>query len=56
MVSGLLDFGIPYLDPESTAWDPESKTVLDSLTWSDRVMPGAFGIVDGLVTLLSQAV
>ena len=32
------------------------KFVLDSLTWGDRVMPGAFGIVEGLVTLLSQAV
>ena len=60
VVSGLLGFGIlnaaqGVLDPESTAWNPESNTVLDSLTWSDRVMPGAFGIVEGLVTLLSEA-
>ena len=52
----LNESGIPYLDPESTAWNPESKTVLDSLTWGDRVIPGAFGMVEGLVTLLSQAV
>ena len=39
----LNESGIPYLDPES-------KTVLDSLTWSDRVMPGGFGIVGGPVT------
>ena len=52
----LNESGIPYLDPESTAWNPESETVLDSLTWSDRVIGGAFGIVEGLVTLLSQAV
>ena len=45
----LNESGIPYLDPES-------KTVLDSLTWSDRVMPGAFGMVEGPLTLLSQAV
>ena len=24
-------------DPESSTWNPESKTVLDSLTWSDEV-------------------
>ena len=23
-------------NPESTAWTPESKTVLDSLTWGDK--------------------
>ena len=28
-------------------WNPE---------WGDRVMPGAFGMVEGPVTLLSQAV
>ena len=65
VVSALLGFGIlnaaqavQSLDPESTAWpNPESKpTVLDSLSWGDRVMPGAFGMVEGLLTLLSQAV
>ena len=59
VVSGLLGFGILNAAqgvPESTAWNPESKTVSDSLTWSDRVMPGAFGMVEGLVTLLYQAV
>ena len=25
-------FGVQYLDPESTPWNPESKTVLNSLT------------------------
>ena len=48
--------GIQSLDPEFTAWNPESNTVLDSLTWGDRVMPGAFGMVEGPVTLLSQVV
>jgi len=23
-------------NPESTAWNPESKTVLDSLTWGEK--------------------
>ena len=47
---------IQSLDPGSTAWNQESNTALDSLTWGDRVIPGAFGMVEGLVTLLSQAV
>ena len=25
------------LDPESTAWNPESKTVLDSVAWGDSL-------------------
>ena len=64
VVSGLLGFGIlnaaqrgsgiQSLDPEFTAWNPESKTVLDSLTWGNRVMSGAFRMVEGLVTLLSR--
>ena len=33
--SNMLESGIHYPDPESTAWNPESKTVLDSLTWSE---------------------
>ena len=58
VVSGLLGLWnaeCSLRSPESST-NPESKSVLDSLTWSDRVMPGAFGIVEGLVTLLSQAV
>ena len=27
---------IQFLETESTAWDPESKTVLDSLTWDKK--------------------
>ena len=54
-IAGLWNPEYSLRSPESSA-NPESKSVLDSLTWSDRVMPGAFGIVEGLVTLLSQAV
>ena len=25
-------------NPKSTAWDPESKTVLDSLTWGELII------------------
>ena len=28
--------GFQCLESESTAWNPTSKTVLDSLTWGDR--------------------
>ena len=31
-------------DPESTAWNPESKTVLDSLTWGEMKHEGLFCI------------
>ena len=46
--------GIQSLDAEFTAWNPESNTVLDSLTWGYRVMPGAFRMVEGLVTILRR--
>ena len=26
-----------YWNPESTVWNPESKTVLDSLTWGEKM-------------------
>ena len=28
---------IQFLNPETTAWNPESKSVLDSVTWGDLV-------------------
>ena len=34
-------FGIRNLlsrNPESTGWNPESKTVMDSLTWGDPIV------------------
>ena len=30
--------GIQYLESRITAWSPESKTVLDSLTWGDKLL------------------
>ena len=33
---GIRDPGL--WNPESTAWNPESRTVLDSLTWGDKAM------------------
>ena len=30
--------GIQYSDPESTGWNPESKTVMDSLTWREFLL------------------
>ena len=28
-------------NPESTVWNPESKTVIDSLTWGERLVKRA---------------
>ena len=33
--STVLESGIQYPESESTAWNPESKTVLDSFTWGE---------------------
>ena len=41
MESGIHGRGIRNLqtwNPESTAWNPESKTLLDYLTWGEKYM------------------
>ena len=40
-------------NPESTARNPESKTVLDSLTWGGRFFREGYSLVKGALSLNS---
>ena len=38
-------------NPKSTAWNPESKTVLDFLTWGGRFFREGYSLVQGALSL-----
>ena len=53
--STVLESGILTRNPESTAWNPESKTVLDSLTWGEIKVCVVFSIIIIIIIIITFA-